>query len=104
MRSPLDFGNSDTFRKFLITKNLAPYKKTPLGSSPPFNYEVAPFSKILNVVDSPDKLIDQPISANELYVMTMDVILIFDDDENISDDNTYDYEYDSDDDDHDYIF
>jgi hypothetical protein len=68
MRSPLDFGNSDTFRKFLITKNLAPYKKTPLGSSPPFNYEVAPFSKILNVVDSPDKLIDQPIYANELYV------------------------------------
>lgn len=68
MRSPLDFGNSDTFRKFLITKNLAPYKKTPLGSSPPFNYEVSPFAKILNVVDSPDKLIDQPIFANELYV------------------------------------
>ena len=67
MRSPLDFGNSESFRKFLITKNLAPYKKTPLGSSPPFNYEVSPFSKILNVVDSPDKLIDQPIYANELY-------------------------------------
>ena len=67
MRSPLDFGNSENFRKFLITKNLVPYKKTPLGNSPPFNYEVSPFSKILNVVDSPDKLIDQPIYANELY-------------------------------------
>lgn len=69
MRSPLDFGNSDSFRKFLITKNLVPYKKTPIGNSPPFNYEVSPFSKVLNVVDSPDKLIDEPIFANQAYVL-----------------------------------
>lgn len=67
MRSPLDFGNSENFRKFLITKNLVPYKKTPLGNNPPFYYEVSPFSNVLNVVDSPDKLIDQPIYANQLH-------------------------------------
>lgn len=67
MRSPLDFGNSENYRKLLITRNLVPYKKTPLGNSPPFYYAVSPFSNILNVVDSPDKLIDQPIYANELY-------------------------------------
>jgi hypothetical protein len=69
MRSPLDFGNSESFRNLLITKNLAPYKKTPHGKSPPFNYEVSPFATILNVVDSPDKLIDEPIFAKGAYVL-----------------------------------
>lgn len=69
MRSPLDFGNSESFRNLLITKNLTPYKKTPHGKSPPFNYEVSPFATILNVVDSPDKLIDEPIYAKGAYVL-----------------------------------
>ena len=68
MRSFLDFGNSDRYRKDLIVRNLTPYKKSPFGNTPPFYYEVSPFLNILNVKDSPDNLIDTPIYANQAYV------------------------------------
>lgn len=67
MRSPLDFGNSDRFRKDLVIKNLTPYKKSPFQNTPPYYYEATPFDNILNVKDTPDDLIDTPKFANELY-------------------------------------
>ena len=67
MRSFLDFGNSDRYRKDLIVRNLTPYKKSPFGNTPPFYYEVSPFLNILNVKDSPDNLIDTPVYANQAY-------------------------------------
>lgn len=67
MRSPLDFGNSDRYRKDLIVRNLTPYKKSPFGNTPPFYYEVSPFLNILNVKDSPDNLIDTAVYANQAY-------------------------------------
>ena len=67
MSSPLDFGNSDKYRKDLTVRNLTPYKKSPFGNSPPFYYEVSPLNDF-NVKDSPDKLIDTPVFANEAYV------------------------------------
>jgi hypothetical protein len=67
MRSPLDFGNSDRFRKDLVIKNLPPYKKSPFQNTPPFYYEATPFDNILSVKDTPDNLIDTPKFANELY-------------------------------------
>ena len=57
MRSPLDFGNSDRYRKELTLRNLTPYKKSPFGNTPPFYYEVSPLN-VFNVKDSPDNLID----------------------------------------------
>jgi outer membrane protein OmpA-like peptidoglycan-associated protein len=66
MRSPLDFGNSEFFRADLVGRNLQPYKKSPYKVSYPINYETVLDFK--SVIDSPDKLIDEPIFANQLYV------------------------------------
>ena len=66
MRSPLDFGNSDRYRKELTLRNLTPYKKSPFGNTPPFYYEVSPLN-VFNVKDSPDNLIDTAVYANQAY-------------------------------------
>jgi len=63
--SPLDLVNSDGFRKKLITRNLAPYAKSPNVPSPPYNIEY--FQSDTSVQDSPDQLIDTPSFANYLY-------------------------------------
>jgi len=63
--SPLDFINSDGFRKKLITRNLVPYAKSPSRPSVQVPYEY--ISSDLSVIDSPDQLIDNPSLANQLY-------------------------------------
>jgi len=63
--SPLDFINSEGFRKKLITRNLTPYAKSPNKPTPPNNYEY--IQSDTSVVDSPDQLIDEPSFANKLY-------------------------------------
>ena len=65
MGSPLDFINSDGFRKKLITRNLTPYAKAPNRPTPPFNTEYV--QSDTSVQDSPDQLIDEPSFANKLY-------------------------------------
>ena len=65
MGSPLDFINSDGFRKKLITRNLTPYGKAPNRPTPPFNTEY--IQSDTSVQDSPDQLIDEPSFANKLY-------------------------------------
>jgi hypothetical protein len=65
MGSPLDFINSDGFRKKLITRNLTPYGKAPNRPTPPFNTEYV--QSDTSVQDSPDQLIDEPSFANKLY-------------------------------------
>ena len=61
--SPLDFINSDGFRKKLITRNLVPYAKSPSRPSVQVPYEY--ISSDLSVIDSPDQLIDNPSLANQ---------------------------------------
>jgi len=63
--SPLDYINSDGFRKKLITRNLVPYAKSPNRPSVQVPYEY--ISSDLSVIDSPDQLIDNPSLANQLY-------------------------------------
>jgi hypothetical protein len=63
--SPLDFINSDGFRKKLITRNLVPYAKSPNRPSVQVPYEY--ISSDFSVIDSPDQLIDNPSLANQLY-------------------------------------
>jgi len=63
--SPLDFVNSDFFRKKMTTRNLKPYVKSPRKISGPINYEV--IQGDIAVQDSPDQLIDDPSFANRLY-------------------------------------
>ena len=65
MASPLDFVNSDGFRKKLITRNLTPYAKAPNRPTQPINTEYIQSDS--SVQDSPDQLIDQPSFANKLY-------------------------------------
>jgi len=65
MGSPLDFANSESFRRELIVKNLKPYNKSPFPAQPPTNYEYT--HTVKNVVDTPDSLIDEPSFANQLY-------------------------------------
>jgi len=65
MGSPLDFINSEGFRKKLITRNLSPYQKAPNRPTPPNNYEY--IQSDTSVLDSPDSLIDEPSFANKLY-------------------------------------
>jgi hypothetical protein len=65
MGSPLDFVNSDGFRKKLITKNLPAYDKSPKKYSPPLNYEYR--QSDFSVVDSPDGLIDTTVFSEKLY-------------------------------------
>jgi hypothetical protein len=63
--SPLDYVNSDGFRKKLITRNLVPYAKSPSRPSVQVPYEH--IQSDLSVIDSPDQLIDVPSLANQLY-------------------------------------
>jgi len=63
--SPLDFPNTDGFRTRLVTRNLAPYPKSPRRVQPPINYAIV--QSDYSVIDSPDSLIDQPTFANQLY-------------------------------------
>jgi hypothetical protein len=65
MGSPLDFVNSEGFRKKLIVRNLTPYAKAPNRPTPPFNTEY--IQSDTSVQDSPDQLIDEPSFANQLY-------------------------------------
>ena len=65
MGSPLDFINSDGFRKKLITRNLTPYAKSPNRPTLPINIEY--IQSDTSVQDSPDQLIDTPSFANQLY-------------------------------------
>lgn len=65
MASPLDFVNSDGFRKKLIVRNLTPYAKAPNRPTQPINTEYVQSDS--SVQDSPDKLIDVPSFANQLY-------------------------------------
>jgi hypothetical protein len=65
MASPLDFINSDGFRKKLITRNLTPYAKSPSRPTQPINIEY--IQSDTSVQDSPDQLIDTPSFANQLY-------------------------------------
>lgn len=65
MPSPLNFPNSEVFRKKLIVRNLVPYKKSPGGVTQPTNYET--FLRDMSPVDSPDSFIDLPTFANNLY-------------------------------------
>jgi hypothetical protein len=68
MRSILDFGNSEEFRKKLMLRNLVPYSKSPYGKTPPFTYEVSPLNDY-SVIDSPDYLIDTKVLADKAYVL-----------------------------------
>ena len=65
MGSPLDFINSDGFRKKLITRNLTPYAKSPNRPTLPINTEY--IQSDTSVQDSPDQLIDEPSFANKLF-------------------------------------
>lgn len=65
MGSPLDFVNSEGFRKKLITRNLSPYPKDPRKTTQSPNYEYIQSDNA--VLDSPDALIDEPSFANKLY-------------------------------------
>ena len=65
MASPLDFINSDGFRKKLIVRNLTPYAKAPNRPTQPINTEY--IQSDTSVQDSPDKLIDEPSFANKLF-------------------------------------
>jgi len=65
MASPLDFVNSEGFRKKLIVRNLTPYAKAPNRPTGPVNTEYT--QSDTSVQDSPDQLIDEPSFANKLY-------------------------------------
>ena len=65
MASPLDFVNSEGFRKNLIVRNLTPYAKAPNRPTQPINTEY--IQSDTSVQDSPDQLIDEPSFANKLY-------------------------------------
>jgi hypothetical protein len=65
MGSPLDFVNSEGFRKKLITRNLSPYQKAPNRPTQSPSYEY--IQSDTSVLDSPDTLIDEPSLANKLY-------------------------------------
>ena len=65
MPSPLNFPNSEVFRKKLIVRNLVPYIKSPGGVTQPTNYET--ILRDMSPVDSPDSFIDLPTFANNLY-------------------------------------
>jgi hypothetical protein len=65
MGSPLDFINSDNFRKSVVVRNLKPYGKSPNRQTPPLYYEY--IQSNYSVIDSPDELIDEPSFANRLY-------------------------------------
>ena len=63
----LSFGNSESFRKQLLVRNLPPYNVPGAYTSPgnPVNYETNIGS--LNVVDSPNNYVSTNLFANDLY-------------------------------------
>lgn len=65
MPSLLEFTNSSSFRKRLLTRNLSPYAKAPNRPSQPIDTEY--IQTDTSVQDSPDQLIDEPSFANQLY-------------------------------------
>lgn len=65
MPSLLEFSNSSSFRKKLLTRNLTPYAKAPNRPTLPIDTEYIQTDS--SVQDSPDQLIDTPSFANKLY-------------------------------------
>jgi len=65
MPSLLEFSNSSSFRKKLLTRNLTPYAKAPNRPTLPIDTEYIQTDS--SVQDSPDQLIDNPSFANKLY-------------------------------------
>jgi len=65
MESPLSFANTESFRNSLIKFNLEAYTKPSGNYISDKNYEY--IQSNYSVVDSPDKLIDEPIYADSLY-------------------------------------
>lgn len=63
--SPLDFANSEKFRKDLLVKNLKPYNKSPYPVTQRANFEY--IQNFFDVKDSPDSLIDTSFYADKLY-------------------------------------
>jgi len=63
----LSFGNSETFRKQLLVRNLIPYGVPGAYTSPsnPINYETN--LTVSNVVDSPNNFVSTNLFANDLY-------------------------------------
>ena len=63
----LSFGNSETFRKQLLVRNLPPYNVPGAYTSPenPINFETN--LTVSNVVDSPNDLVSSNFFAKELY-------------------------------------
>jgi hypothetical protein len=63
----LSFGNSETFRKQLLVRNLPPYNVPGSYTSPdnPINYETD--LTVISVVDSPNNYVSTNIFAKELY-------------------------------------
>jgi hypothetical protein len=63
----LSFGNSETFRKQLLVRNLPPYNVPGSYTSPdnPINYETD--LTVSSVVDSPNNYVSTNIFAKELY-------------------------------------
>jgi hypothetical protein len=76
MRSLLDFGNSEEFRKKLMLRNLVPYSKSPYGKTPPFTYEVSPLNDY-SVIDSPDYLIDTKVLAAVIKKLALPTLFPF---------------------------
>lgn len=63
----LSFGNSESFRKQLLVKNLPPYNVPGTYNSPgnPINYETN--LSVSNVVDSPNNYVSSNLFASDLY-------------------------------------
>ena len=63
----LSFGNSETFRKQLLVRNLSPYNVPGSYTSPgnPINYETN--LTVSNVVDSPNNYVSTNLFAKDLY-------------------------------------
>jgi hypothetical protein len=63
----LSFGNSESFRKQLLVRNLPPYNVPGAYTSPenPINYETN--LTVSNVTDSPNNLVSTNLFANDLY-------------------------------------
>ena len=63
----LSFGNSETFRKQLLVRNLTPYSVPGSYTSPgnPINYETN--LTVTNVIDSPNNYVSTNLFAKDLY-------------------------------------
>ena len=63
----LSFGNSESFRKQLLVRNLPPYNVPGSYTSPgnPINFETN--LTVSSVVDSPNNYVSTNIFAKELY-------------------------------------